>query len=788
MNEMSRRALRLATAAGVALTCAAKPPDATGGLDCDAAWERDFKKPPLALKSLPLWHLNGTLTQAEIAAQLQASRDASGFAGVAVLPVKETQPEYLSEAYFERYGDILETCTRLGMKVVFYDDIGFPSGSAGGLMRKRFPDDTACRLDNTETNITGPAEWERALPLGTLMGAVAMNTQSKQRRDISASARDGRIAWTVPAGQWTLMLFTCVRAGGHVDYLCPESIDKFFSLTYDAYYTRFAPHFGTTIGMTFFDDVGVRGAERRTWTPAFNEKFEKKYGVSPVAFYPALWHDIGPDTEAARVALFGFRAELLAEGYPRKVHEWAAAHGLQSSGHAMGQYHPQPAFLGGDHILFYRHSDIPLIDSIHYYGHGRPGFKLTSSAAFTYDRPLTAVEIYGNYKTFDAAMLYRSGMELFARGANVLLPHGMWYDPQKVRIKPLISHFNLETGPELSRYNDWVGRSSLLLRGGRHVADIGVLYPVAAMQAFARLDAVVDQPKVRGNVHPGLYVPPLTDLNELSDCLTGELRRDFTFLHPEILSERCTIDGSLVRLNNVTNHEAYRVLILPSARVLHADNAKKLQSFVEAGGKVIVTGQVPAKSAELGRDAEVADAMRALIGERGTGVPPVAHGRDAPVKETGSASYVKNAHVSGGAAYFVSAASGAALGAALDDALPVPDVRFAQAGTTVGATAPTQSAPGNTVGVAAVRGMLSYLHKVKDGRNIYYLANSTDERVETFVTVRGKLTLQRWNPHDGSIAAAETSAVVENREPCTRVRLQLEPVRSVLFVETPAGE
>lgn len=717
-------------------------------------WERDFRTPPLAFKSQPLWHMNAKLTREGITAQLQDSRDKSGFAGVAVLPVKETEPKYLTDDYFARYGDILETSRRLGLKVIFYDDIGYPSGSAGGLMGKRFPDDTICRLDNLEAEVAGPQAWEQPLTNGLFMGAVAMSRQTGERRDISAFLRDGRIAWNVPAGQWKLMVFTCVRTNRFVDYLCPESIDKFFSLTYDEYYKRFAPHFGTTLTMTFFDDVGVRSSERRVWTPAFNDKFRKKYGFSPVSLYPALWHDIGPDTEAARVALFSFRAELLSEGYPRKVHEWAAAHGLQSSGHAMGQYHPQPAFLGGDHLLFYRHSDIPMIDSIHYYGHGRPGFKLTSSAASSYDRPLTAVEIYGNYKTFDATMLYRSGMELFARGANLLLPHGMWYDPQKVRIKPLISHFDEKIGPVLWDYNSWVGRSCLLLQGGRHIADIGVLYPVASMQAFARLDALVDQPKVAGNTHPGLFVPPSCDLNELSDKLTGEIRRDFTYLHPEILNEHCVVNGSALHLNNVTNYEDYRVLIVPGGRVIHWSNLAKIKRFCEAGGKVIATTQLPCKSAEFGHDQDVVKTVRELFG-----VNP----EDAVVKEP----YIKQAKAAGGAAYFVPAVSGPGLASALDDACPVADVCFSAKGPAV----------------EAEKGMLSYLHKVKGGRNVYYVANSSDERVEMLLTVRGSVPLQRWDPQEGSITAAESSDIVVNGQACTRVRLNLLPVRSAFFVE-----
>ena len=99
-----------------------------------ALWKKDFKNPPLALKTIPLWAMNGKLTREEIASQLKAARDISGFAGVAVLPVSQTEPEYLTEDYFARYGDILETSKKLGMSVVFYDDVDFPSGTAGGRM------------------------------------------------------------------------------------------------------------------------------------------------------------------------------------------------------------------------------------------------------------------------------------------------------------------------------------------------------------------------------------------------------------------------------------------------------------------------------------------------------------------------------------------------------------------------------------------------------------------------------------------------------------------------------
>jgi hypothetical protein len=477
--------------------------------------------------------------------------------------------------------------------------------------------------------------------------------------------------------------------------------------------------------------------------------------------YPALWHDIGLDTTAARVALHDFRAELLAQGYPRKVNEWCSDHGIRSTGHAMGQYHPQPVFLAGDHIKFYRHCDIPMIDSIHYYGHGRPGYKLTSSASCSYDRPLTAVEIYGNYRQpFEKKMLYRSGMELFARGANFHMPHGMWYHPEKMRIPPLISHFSDEIGPELASYNDWAARSSLLLQGGRHVADIGVLYPVATMQAHAYFD-------MPEGLHPGLRMPENTDFNAISDLLTGGIRRDFTFLHPEIVDERCRVDGATLRLENEINYEDYRVMIIPSVSTIHWNNLQKIKAFYEAGGKVIATTQLPHLSAELGRDADVSKAIAEIF---------------STALENGQA-YSKRTNETGGTSYFIPSLNdnGTALAAALDDAVPVADVRFGP-GAPLFIHLPQSGSKPPTHGQHT--GMLSYVHKVKDGRNIYFFANSTDENLEMNISLRGNLTLQSWNPKDGHIADVESIPAVDCGVPCTRVRLKLGPVQSTFLVET----
>jgi hypothetical protein len=49
--------------------------------------ETSFQHPPAAVRPMPLWWLNGTLTPAEIQSQLQGARDQSGLGGVAPLPL-----------------------------------------------------------------------------------------------------------------------------------------------------------------------------------------------------------------------------------------------------------------------------------------------------------------------------------------------------------------------------------------------------------------------------------------------------------------------------------------------------------------------------------------------------------------------------------------------------------------------------------------------------------------------------------------------------------------------------
>ncbi len=729
---------------------------------CKPSQEDLFRTPMPEYKPMPFWHINGELTTEGIIRQMTEAKELAGFSGVAVLPLSDrsetrpgTSPEFLSDEYFDRYIDILETARKLDMQVILYDDIDFPSGMAGGKMQELHPEYTRKRLDKFETDIKGPALYRYEVPEGQLMSAVAMNTESLERKDLSQFVNHGVLNWDVPAGNWKIMVFVMVIDGSHkkylgVDYLDTIAVRHFINLTYEEYARRIGQYFGNVIQTVFFDDVGFFQYER-AWTGKFNEKFIELNGFDPKPYYPALWYDIGPETEAARHAFFKTRAELLADGYLKLVSDWAKKHGLRDTGHPPGSYRKGPIDMNGDVLKYYRHTAMPLTDDIIDYGVGRHGFKLVSSAADYYDRPVVAVEIYGAYREniFDSLMLYRPMMELFTRGINFVIPHGMWYnsEPGQIYIPPLVSPYSEKIAPALPAYSEFVGRSCFMLQGGRRVSEIGVMYPFESLAGWFRFESPLKQ-------RFGTFVSPETDYLDISNLLTNEVRRDFTFVHPEhLVKGTFSPHEDFIRLDHSENFQEYKVMVLPGGNIVSYKTLELLKNFVQKGGTLLATTQLPYKAAELGYDHRVIELVKEIFDID-------------PLSQDGLDKNQTHLNTKQGIAAFIPNPGKQNLSDFLNRTQPAADVLFH----------PNPSLPDES-------GTLSYIHKIKDGRDIFYFANSSDKMIETDILLRGDFQIELWNPHSGLInKTIPHHSVAEHGVTYTKVALTLDPVKSVFLV------
>jgi hypothetical protein len=80
-------------------------------------------------------------------------------------------------------------------------------------------------------------------------------------------------------------------------------------------------------------------------------------------------------------------------------------------------------------------------------------------------------------------------------------------------------------------------------------------------------------------------------------------------------------------------------------------------------------------------------------------------------------------------------------------------------------------------------GALTYIHKVKDGRDIYFFANSSPKNIDTTVVLRGGKSLTIWNPHTGAQEPAEFTPSEANGQPVTTVHLVLPSVSSRFYIQ-----
>lgn len=716
----------------------------------ESLWNR-FLSPEGCDKPIPKWIWNAPLPQIdaeEIRRQFKGFRDRDGYGGMMI--VLWGEDGYFSEEYIQKYGQALDIAAELGLTVILWDENGFPTGFAGGELAACFPQYAARRLDMTAVDVPDPAAVDLPVPDGKLMAAVAMEKHTGERIDLTGSVTEGRLRCKLPGGDWEVLLFHCVAEGPFgllkgehrfMDYLNADAVGKFIELTHQRYFDRFPQHFGSTIRYAFYDEPSFWRLQGRIWTEGYNELFEAKYGDSPALLYPALWRDIGPDTAAARNALLGFRSELYATAFVGTLADWCGQHGIALTGHMDQEEIANPVPLSGDLMKVFERQHMPGVDEIMAYGRGSRAYKIVSSAAVNYDKPAVMSETFGAMgEDMPVEVLYKEAMDQFAKGVNFLVPHGTWYDNQRnVIFPPELSFRSGKFGPVLPAFHQYAARLSAVLRQGRPVADVAVLYPIASLvagNAFGQGDAYLG-----GTIAGG------TNYLDVGEWLSRDIRLDFHYLHPEVLDRRCAVRGAELLLGNELMPQQYRAMVLTGSEAIHWSNVQRILSFHEGGGVVIAAGRLPAKSAEFGHDGDVVAAMdRLFSGAADTGL-----------------GWRKRTSEAGGKAYHLPEPDARTLRAALEDALPVWDVRLSR-------------------GVAAPGGNLTCLHKRLDGMDIWFFANSGDTAVDTPVLLRGRHAPELWDPHTGERGTVSHRQQMVGREVVTEIRLQLDAVRSVFVV------
>lgn len=471
-----------------------------------------FVDPPRQFGVVPFWFWNDDLDEHELLRQLHEFY-AKGFGGVLIHPRigLSRRVGYLTPEYFRLVRLVVTECARLGLKVVLYDEGGYPSGSAQGRVVAEDPAYAARCLIARQQTIQGPAQgyWHpnpgRALNdelLCVVLGReIAPNTLDPTSLTLLDIQSPELVRYDVPAGEWRLVSLWHVYSGGTIrgvfaeeedqhasappagDILNPESVAAFLRLTHDQYYAQLQDYFGDTIVAMFTDEPMVlgRGVKRgpKPWpfTPGFLEDLQNGWDENVRRWLPALWLDCGPRTEEFRHHYTATVYKRLEAVFYSAQGRWCQAHGIALTGHpaesndfgALRQFQwPGQDMVwrwvlpGAESALSGPHSCAP---------------KVASSAAILQGSRRNATEVLGAYGwqlTLDEIKWLLDWH--LVRGTNLFFLHAYFYSIRGRRAfesEPDLGIHNL-WWPYFQQISDYVRRLCWLLSDGQLRCQVAI--------------------------------------------------------------------------------------------------------------------------------------------------------------------------------------------------------------------------------------------------------------------------------------------------------------------------
>ncbi|NLH73167.1 MAG: hypothetical protein GX456_08960 [Verrucomicrobia bacterium] len=585
----------------------------------------DFANPASETRILKIIHSWPDSHEAQD--QLIARLQQQGFGGV-VCNVSFDQ--YLeSEPKWQAFVRAVKRARESGLALWLYDERGYPSGNAGGLVLRDHPEwEARGLLEMHHETETGMVDF--AVPPGKVLLAAGFQVRDgridpETQKDLSAQIRDGRLQWQAPQGRWLAMVVTEDRLyeGTHADgnlwqkmpyinLLMPEPTTRFVQVTHQRYADKLGSDLGRWFMATFTDEPSLMSCFLKPmpyrplpWAPNLPIEFQKRRGYAlDITVIPALFVDAGPLTQKHRYDFWLTVGELISENFFGQIQTWCRQHNIPSGGHLlMEESIVAHVPLYGDFFRCVRRLDAPSIDCLTSLPGEVPWFiaRLVASAAELEGRDLVMSE------TSDHGQVWRSpGDSRPKRIVNESEIRGTCNRQIVAGVNCITSYYSFTdlTDDQLQRINDWVGRCCGTLRGGHQVAQIAVLYPAESLWT-----------KFTPARHWANEAPRASRIESIYRATIESLfvhQRDFAVVDSRALAEAqieqdCLVHGKL----------RWNVVILPGVDTLPMAAWDKLGRFVRMGGVVVALGDLPANSENEFPSAAVQRMARELFGDPG---------------------------------------------------------------------------------------------------------------------------------------------------------------------------
>ena len=553
--------------------------------------------------------------------------DRRGFAGVVGnIPYTYEFPD--DEESWKKIETGLREYIRRGMHVWIYDEKGYPSGTAGGYVTENYPETVAKGLYCYYhwRIVSGPSSYRADVPGDRLWKALLIPIGSADTPnggdvpddaepiDVTDRLNENNVLYlNIPAGRYRLFMMSVRRLfdGTHAteSYNEPRNYvslsdryatELFIKCTHENYKRLLGDEFGRGVRAVFTDEPSLISWNIRTavfpilpWLDSYPNDFEARFGYPFYKACAAVIIGKGKDVISRRCDFWDFIADTVADNYFGVIQDWCRENGLKSSGHMLEEERLQAHIINyGSFFRAARRFDWPGIDQL-----GTVPSDLMDTDCIPIARFLASfADLNGEHEVFTEFSDHR------VRENGQIAPISYYYASVNWHLAMGVNNFtsyyswNGIGDEESAAFNRYTARSGWLLRQGVRDSRAAVFYPEAAM--WASFTPTTER-RARD------WSEPTT---KIDDAFAGSMwallkaQIDCDCIDRKILTEAAVENGRLKYKDR-----SYAAIVMPCARVLERDAARKLIEANDAGVSVLFVEEVPAMLRETGRPSPETD-------------------------------------------------------------------------------------------------------------------------------------------------------------------------------------
>ncbi len=587
--------------------------------------DKEFENPPNAYRIIH-YSMNGTLNSSVL--------DEMENYGIGGIQTRVPLNNYLqSESGWSSTAAYINQAKERDFQVWIHDERGYPSGAAGGLVVQGHPEYEVRGMIRVNKTGSGTGVVTLNLPSGIIFIRANICKVVNGEPDFSTAQEvtisGSKIETTGLEGNWQLSAFgekildkdtqaqstieQFGQTGHYPSLLNKEACARFIEVTHQNYANHITPidekidvfYTGEPNLMSSYWQYDGSTADYPyiPWEKTLIDSFQSMHGYDLMPHLDALFAGISEQAQTVRMNYYQTIAELVAENYGGQISEWCEENGVRSMGHPLLEEdiicH---VFCYGDMLRFLREFHIRGCDLhigrednnhwIYWMG------KYVGSAAYLDDKDTATImglldPIIGHGRddlTPEIPILKRTVNMNMLCGLN-----------QFTSYMPYNSANDGYDADEYKKFNEYVGRIGMLLRGSWSEAPVAMYYPIKSFQAqYLASDKpwsqVANDFRERQNV--------------VDDLAKGIIESgiDFNFVTDDVLLKSSVQSGKL----KVGSH-IYSQLVMPKVEMIPLDVLKKIKEMEGEGIRVHWVEAVPKLGATMEEHSEVKEIAKTIL-------------------------------------------------------------------------------------------------------------------------------------------------------------------------------